>query len=61
MNLLQMSLVITYASVLKKKLMAIFSLNVKKITEGVSIFGFVFLSKLCPDFQSKYNFQTDLS
>ena len=36
-------------------------LNVKKLPEGVGIFGFLFISKLFLDFQSEYHFQSDLS
>ena len=36
-------------------------LNVKILPEGVEIFDFLFISKLFLNFQSKYNFQSDLS
>ena len=68
MNLLQMSFMITYVGPKKislhprKKDWGSFLVsNVKKLLEGVGILGFLYISKLFLDFQSKYHFQSDLS
>ena len=45
----------------KKKWGRFLVLNVKKLPEGVGIFGFLFILKLFLYFQRKYHFQSDFS